>query len=170
MKIWRARQSMIDQFLELVRRYLALADEVQQSRARAFLCECAILLPQIYAIGQQLPDVELPDSDQSDGVENFQSPITTIHQKLGKYDLYWEVFDPVFDTKPVVGLLSDDLTDIYRELKEPLAKYETDVEGQQRTAIWEWKFNIAGHCGDHLVDVLRPIHRLVYNHMPADES
>jgi hypothetical protein len=50
-------------------------------------------------------------------------------------------------------------------LKGSLIKYESGKEPRQRVAIWEWKFNLQEHCGDHLVDALRPIHRLIYYHL-----
>jgi hypothetical protein len=40
--------------------------------------------------------------------------------------------------------------------------------GNQAQAIWQWKFDIAGHCGDHIVDALRSIHRAVSDHMSPD--
>ena len=91
-----------------------------------------------------------------------------IMRVLGKYDSYFEVFDPAFDTDAIQTMLSDDLSDIYTNLKRPLIKYESGEEPNQRIAIWEWKFNIQTHCGDHLVDALRPIHRLVYDHLDPE--
>ena len=84
---------------------------------------------------------------------------------LGKYDAYHEVFDPYVDEAPVVGLISDDLADIYLDLVSPLVAFEA---GRVNDAIWEWRFGLRGHCGDHLVDTMRAIHRLVHNHMPHD--
>lgn len=160
---------MVEQFVKVVRKYLALVDGLPTPTTRDFLYQCALLLPQIYHLGQQLPDVELPEKDPpEEETEGVQQPMGRIMKVVGKYDLYAEVFDPVFDTEAIKATLSDDLSDIYIDLKRPLIKYESGDEAHQRLAIWEWKFNLQGHCGDHLVDALRPIHRLVYDHLDPE--
>src|SRR6185503_18101300 len=104
------------------------------------------LLPQIYALSHQLPDVELADDDSVEGYQGeIISPMGKINKLLGGYDLYTEVFDPVTDTDALKTTLSDDLSDIYTDLKRPLKKYDTGEEQNQRIAIWEWKFNMQIH-------------------------
>jgi len=113
-------------------------------------------------LGLQLPDVE-PETDQPTGT--FSEPPSDSWVEMGRFDLYREVFDPVYDDGIVVSSLGDDLSDIYRDLKGPLLDYDN---GSIIDAIWSWKFCLRGHCGDHLVDALRVIHRLVNDHMPQD--
>ena len=152
----------IDQFVVLVRHYISLLDEAENLSLYNFLHECLLLLPQIYAHGLKLPDVD-PLTEEPAGTQSGLSPGPWVN--LGKYDLYREVFDPVFDDDIVVSSLGDDLQSIYDDLMRPLPEYES---GNRDDAIWSWKFNIKGHCGDHIVDSLRAIHRLVNDHMPKD--
>ena len=161
--------NLIEQFVALVRQYLVLVDGLPGPAARDFLLECAILLPQIYSLGQQLPDVELPDEDPLEAkTESVDCRMGEIMKLLGKYGTYSEVFDPVYDTDAITASLGDDLSGVYLDLKRPLIKYESGAEPNQRIAIWEWKFNLQTHCGDHLVDALRPIHRLIWDHMDPE--
>ena len=160
---------MIDQFVELVRKYLALIDGLPNLAPREFLLECAILLPQIYSLSHQLPDVELPDDDSTEeNEEEVESPMGKITKLLGKYDLYSTVFDPITDADALKTTMSDDLSDIYRDLKRGLIKYDTGEEQDRREAIWEWKFNMEIHWGEHVVGVLRPIQSLVYYHLDPE--
>jgi hypothetical protein len=160
---------MVEQFVELVRRYIALIDGLPGPTAREFLLECAILLPQIYSLSHQLPDVDLPESDSLEPeTARIEAPMGKVMRLLGKYDLYSEVFDPVFDTDAIKSTLSDDLSDIYSDLKGPLMKYVSGGEANQRVAIWEWKFNMQIHWGHHVVGALRPIHSLVYDHLDPE--
>src|SRR5512145_450640 len=153
----------LEQFISLVREYISLIDGVSvQTHPRLFLSKCRLLLLQIYTLGIQLPDVEPQDSEASK--PDYPSPMSSIGILLGKYDMYNEVFDPIIDNEIVAASLSDDLADIYRDLKDPLLDYDQD---KRDDAIWSWKFNIQGHCGDHLVDSLRAIHRLVNLYIPA---
>lgn len=159
---------MVEQFVELVRRYIARIDGLPGPTAREFLLECAILLPQIYSLSHQLPDVDLPESDSLErGTIPIEPPMGKIMKLLGKYDLYSEVFDPLLDTDAIKATLSDDLSDIYSDLKGPLMKYDSRGKANQWVAIWEWKFNMQIHWGHHVVGSLRAIHSLIYDHLDS---
>jgi hypothetical protein len=155
--------STIENFLSLIREYVCLIESTDSFSAHQLLSKCAVLLPQIYSLGCQLPDIE-PESDEIVTYE-VSSPKGVLSSKFGKYDMYWEVLDPLFKNEVGAGTLSEDLAEIYMELKGPLIAYE---KGQESDAIWEWKFKIKSHCGDHLVDAMRIIHSLVNDHMDPD--
>ncbi|HJQ23364.1 MAG TPA: DUF5063 domain-containing protein [Blastocatellia bacterium] len=160
---------MAERFVKVVRDYLTLVDGLPGLTAIEFLSQCAILVPQIYALSQQLPDIELTDDEVSEESEDEpEPPMGKIHTLLGKYDLYAEVFDPVFDEAALKTTISDDLSDIYTDLKRHLSKYDSGDEHKQRIAIWEWKFHMKIHWGHHAVGVLRPIHSLVHDHLDPE--
>jgi len=70
--------------------------------------------------------VDLPDDDPLEGKENtIEPPMGKIMSALGKYDVYSEVFDPVYDKEAITSTISDDLSDIYTDLKRPLFKYDS---------------------------------------------
>ena len=152
----------VDDFIALVREYIHLVERAGGTQAHAFLQACARVLPRIYATGLALPNVE-PGND--DAAPVVVSPLARVRSLLGRYDSYWEVFDPYVDESPVVGSLADDLAGIYMDLATPLAAFDA---GRTADAVWEWSFNLRGHCGDHLVDAMRAIHRAVNDHMPPE--
>lgn len=149
-------------FVALVREYKALVDSAPQRTAHSFLLACARVLCRLYAAGLDLPHVEPTENDI---VESAESPDKRISALLGMYDYYLEVFDPYQNEQPVGGLISDDLADIYLDLVNPLRAYD---EGRHLDAVWQWRFNLGTHCGNHMVDTMRAIHRLVHDHMPDD--
>jgi hypothetical protein len=150
-------------FIKSVNEYLSLIEGIGKIRAYELLFRAAVILPNVYSLGMMLPDVDPSTS----GPERYngKSMMGEILGKMGKYDNYSEIFDPVFENECVVGSLSDDLADIYTDLKGPMISFES---GNKNDAIWQWKFNLKTHCGDHLVDSLRVIHRLVNDHMDPD--
>jgi hypothetical protein len=151
-----------DEFSVLVREYKALVEGAGQLTAHGFLYSCARALPRIYAAGIDLPDLEPRDIDVPPSVE---SPMRHLRALLGPYDNYFEIFDPYEEQEAVRGLISDDLAGIYLDLVNPLRDFEA---GRIGDAVWTWKVNVRGHCGDHIVDAMRAIHRLVHNHLPPD--
>jgi hypothetical protein len=66
------------------------------------------------------------------------------------------VFDPYEEGKLVTGSLTDDVIDVYCDLKMGLDAFDAGhVEG----AVWDWRFNFAHHWGHHAVDGLRALQR-----------
>jgi hypothetical protein len=75
---------------------------------------------------------------------------------LEGFEIYWKVFDPYEQEPPVAGSLSDDLLDVYRDVGEGLALWES---GQDANAIWEWRFSFESHWGARAIDAMRALHR-----------
>jgi hypothetical protein len=73
------------------------------------------------------------------------------------FDLYGEVFDtvPMPPEQPVVGSLTDDITDIYRDVISGLREYEA---GRRASAGWEWSFGLRQHWGAHAMGAIRALH------------
>ena len=53
--------------------------------------------------------------------------------------------------------LSDDLLDVYFDLRRGLELWDQEVP--KAAAIWEWRFAFDTHWGDHAIDALRALHR-----------
>jgi hypothetical protein len=115
----------------------------------------------LFEARQKLTDLlgeafKLPEGDgeASDPGENIALP--SDWPGFGEYDYYFEVFDPYKLEEPVTGHLSDDIFDIYRDLKRGLVAYN---RGETGAAVWEWRFHFEIHWGDHAVDALRALQR-----------
>jgi Domain of unknown function (DUF5063) len=114
-------------------------------RARQHLLE-------LYAAAVALPSVEPPV-----GTKAARSPEPPPNWSgFDAFETYWEIFDPYDLQAPVAGSLSDDLLDVYRDLRRGLTLWDSHHDAG---AIWEWKFHFDGHWGDHAVDALRALHR-----------
>jgi hypothetical protein len=72
-------------------------------------------------------------------------------------DYYGEVFEPLVvpPEVPVVGSVSDDLADIYRDVVTGLRAYE---RGDRAGAVWEWRFGLTSHWGAHATGAIRVLH------------
>jgi len=113
-------------------------------------------LLELYAGGLELPQVVPPE-----GIEAGPSPEPPAHwEGFDAFEFYWEVFDPYQEDAPVTGSLSDDLLDVYRDLRPGLALWEVGDADHRLAAIWEWRFHFGIHWGDHAIDALRALHRV----------
>lgn len=143
------------------------------------LYAAALALP---AFGYEAPDDEWEDEDedeegdekdepydievalaegQEDRVPHEQSRevFRSLGSMISELDSYAEVFDPYGDPQEelVTGCLSDDLTDIYGEIADGLAKWR---RGEHENAAHEWRMSFIIHWGEHLTGALRAIHAL----------
>ena len=110
---------------------------------------CSLL--ELYTKALSLPDVESDNEKETD----FEISVPLINLK--KYDHYWEVFNPYHFDEPVEASLSDDILDIYKDVKRGIFLYE---KNEHIEAIWEWKVNFEIHWGSHAVDAIRALHSI----------
>jgi hypothetical protein len=59
-------------------------------------------------------------------------------------------------------MLSDDLADIYRDLRHGLSLWELDTPDAQAAAAWQWRFNYEAHWGGHLFRAMATVHEARY--------
>lgn len=149
-------ESIPAEFLTAVREFLKLLESDVVLHPREFLATCARHLSIIYAHGLHLPSVEPETSD----VEPSSPPCPPLRHRLGAWDYYFAVFDPLQMSEPVTGSLVDDLSDIYDDLTPPLRAF---AAGRYADAVWAWRFSLQGHAGHHLVSALRAIHQILQN-------
>jgi hypothetical protein len=73
---------------------------------------------------------------------------------------YWEIFDAseIENQIPVFAELSDDLADVYSDLKAGLLLYEKEMFPE---AFWEWRFRFQIHWGNHLTGAQKAIRNYI---------
>lgn len=126
------------------------------------------LLALLYLKASVLPDTEPLDEEH---VEVF---VTETHYGyiasllcgvFGDKDDYLEVFleDMKYSETPILANISEDLTDIYQDLKNFLHIFEMGVEETMNDALYVCHENFKEYWGQKLVNVLRALHSLKYS-------
>lgn len=96
------------------------------------------------------------EQDESGPYDVAQEAWEEAHAKTAAVRLgcYWQVSpgtEADEDADPVLGDASDDLADIWRDLKRGVLAWEAR---DYREAAWQWSFTFRSHWGTHAVDVL----------------
>lgn len=155
---------------ETIKHFIASAEEFcsliecrQLLAGLPLVRECAPRLACLYsaALSLSLFPAETDSDNLIEDVFSFdqsQALFRELGEKLGMVRWYWEVFDPYEESAPGIGDLADDMADIYRELKNGLFAF---TKGPANEAIWHWQNGFRSHWGDHVVDALRAMHRIV---------
>lgn len=126
------------------------------------------LLPLLYLKASLLPAIEpyFEDGNEKFVTEADWDKINNSFKKLlGTADDYVEVFDSSFSLSeaPVPASISENMADIYQDLKDFLILYQTGTKEVMNDAIWECRMNFENIWGQKLVNSLRAIHRFIYS-------
>jgi hypothetical protein len=126
------------------------------------------IMPLMYLKASLLPQL---DPCFEDGNEKFvtESDWVRIHltlrEKFGTADDYYEVFDEkmVESEGPVVSSISENMADIYQDIKDFLLLYQTGTSEVMNDAVWECRMNFESFWGQKLVNSMRAIHKFLYS-------
>lgn len=139
----------INAFIQSAENSCSTIDNFESNQDDNMLKTLLISLIELYSKALHIPEVE-PENTQVSDIKVFVPKIN-----LRQHDHYWEVFNPYTLDEPIRASLTDDILDIYRDVKEGLTLYE---KKQHLEAVWKWKFSFEVHWGSHAVDAIRALH------------
>jgi hypothetical protein len=153
------------EFLALATEFCTLVNRDEDVSQRSFVESLCSVLPRLYAAALALPAAVADDEFDFETEEDRTAVYARLSDRLGPANVYWLVLDPFARKKQEVGAgaLTDDLGDIYWELREALA----DPRGE--AAAGDWRMNFEIHWGDHVASAFFPLHRLLvgWDHAPV---
>lgn len=156
------------EFVTVANEYCGTIEHVGRHTVVENLGKLQKILPLLYLKAAVLPEVErLLDEE----LEKFVSELdyNNLHQKwlgqLGENDDFYEVFDPniQFGSETVTASISENLVDIYQDLKDFITAYSIGNEEVMNDSLAECIFHFREFWGQQLVNVLRAIHMLLVN-------
>jgi hypothetical protein len=140
----------IADFAERARRYCRFVEGAASLSLDERLRVARELLAELVQAGCRVPLGE-PDGPEADRVQPPPG-----WPGFGEVEIYWEVFDPYEEAPLVAGSLSDDVLDVYCDVRRGLQLFD---EGHLASAAFEWRLHFDSHWGDHAVDALRALQR-----------
>jgi hypothetical protein len=156
------------EFVAVANEFCKYAERSAELKGDELLKILQRILPMMYIKASLLPATE-PFFE--DGNEKFvaESDWIRIHaalrEKFGTADDYLEVFDEKLSDSegPVVSSVSENMADIYQDIKDFLLLYQTGTPEVMNDALWECKMNFENFWGQKLVNSMRAIHRFIYS-------
>jgi hypothetical protein len=123
------------------------------------------LLPLLYLKARLVPKSE----QELDGYpeqfvteQEYEDIRQMIAAKLGADDTYLEVYmeDMRYSDEPITAFISENIADIYQEMKDLACNYQTQNESVMNDALVACLEAFEQHWGQKLLNVLRPLHAL----------
>jgi hypothetical protein len=112
-----------------------------------------------------------PERVYEDLTERFVTEIDynevkqTVEQLMGEKDSYLETFHPdmALSDTPIAAFVSENLADVYQELKDFLANYQLADTEVMNDALSDCLIAFAEHWGQKLLNALRALHAVRYS-------
>lgn len=130
-----------------------------------FIEKMLCLLPLLYIKARLVPK----NNEEMDGyLEQFVTEYEydalrqMVANKFGSDDAYLEVFveDMRYSDEPITAFISENIADIYQEIKDLSCSYQTEDEQMMQEALSACIDAFEQHWGQKLLNVLRPLHAL----------
>jgi hypothetical protein len=156
------------EFVAVANEFCKYAEHASELKGDELLKILQRILPLMYLKASLLPQL---NPYFEDGNEKFvtESDWTSIHEtlkeKFGTANDYLEVFDEKMNNseEPVVSSISENMADIYQDMKDFLLLYQTGTVEVMNDAVWECRMNFENFWGQKLVNSMRAIHKFIYS-------
>jgi hypothetical protein len=156
------------EFVAVANEFCKYAERASELKGDELLKILQRILPLMYLKASLLPQLN-PFFD--DGNEKFVTESdwvrinATLKEKFGTANDYLEVFDEkiVESEGPVLSSISENMSDIYQDIKDFLLLYQTGTSEVMNDAVWECRLNFESFWGQKLVNSMRAIHKFIYS-------
>lgn len=163
------------EFVTVANEYCFTIENVAHLSAKENISKLQKLLPLLYLKTAVLPKTEKILDDE---LEKYVSELdyNVLHQKwlqvLKENDSFYEVFDQniQFGDETVTASISENLLDIYHDLKDFIIAYSIGNEEVMNDSLYECTFHFEDFWGQQLVNVFRAVHKLVYTDLDFEED
>ncbi len=167
-------QRDILEFVTVAVQYCAYLEDSEGRSREEFVDTMSKLLPLLYLKGSLLPQYETySDNMLSDYVteENYDIIRNNIAYIMADKDDYLDVFvdDMKYSDEPILMTISENLADIYQDIKNFAYLYKQGVEDEMMSALELCNQNFRTDWGQKLVNVLRAIHEVKYTITDIDD-
>ncbi|MFK5856504.1 MAG: DUF5063 domain-containing protein [Bacteroidota bacterium] len=141
-------------------------ENIEGKNKEAILGFTQRILPLLYLKGSLLPDIQPENPEVNERFvteEQWERIFTVLREKFEKSDEYW-IIDPqsINETEPVKASLSENLADIYQDMKDFILLLQKNNIAARENAINECKLLLANHWGYRIGNVFTQIHYLIY--------
>jgi hypothetical protein len=156
------------EFVAVANEFCKYAEHASKLKGDEMLKILQRILPLLYLKASLLPQLEpfFEDGNEKFVTEADWTDINEIlKEKFGTANDYLEVFDEKINETEghVVSSISENMADIYQDIKDFLLLYQTGTGEVMNDAVWECRMNFENFWGQKLVNSMRAIHKFLYS-------
>ncbi len=155
-------------FVTVAAEYCLFLEESQIKTQDEFVDTVLKILPLLYVKASLLPEVtslSFEDPEMSVTEEVYEQMKSTLEKVLGDGDDYLDVFveDMKYSDTPIRKCISEDLADIYQDLKNFIFVFKLGVNETMNDSLALCQEHFKEYWGQVLVNTMRALHQIKYN-------
>lgn len=156
------------EFVTVAAEFCAYLERANEYSRKEFTSTMLKLLPLLYLKAQMLPYEERLNEDSLEDFvteDSYEVLRMTLFDILAEQDTYLDVFvsDMKYSDTPITKSISEDLADIYQDLKNFICLFRLGINETMHDAITECNIHFRQYWGQILVNTLRALHDIEYN-------
>lgn len=163
------------EFITVANEFCSFLERSEEMESTDFMSHLQKLLPLLYLKTSLLPQFEFESDDDP---EKFVTEMdyNLIQQRILKhtatFDDYQEVFvsGMQFSESALTASISENIADIYQDLKDLVMSFRTMNEEVMQQVLFETQNNFSQLWGQKLVNCLRAIHNEIYSDKSSDDE
>ena len=163
------------EFVTVAAEFCAYIERANEHTRNEFVDTLLKLLPLLYLKAQMLPDEEAFNEDELEDFvteDSYEILRITIAEVMAEKDCYLDVFvaDMKYSDTPITKSISEDIADIYQDVKNFVCLFQIGINETMHDAIIECREHFEQYWGQTLVNTLRALHDVRYSTNIDDEE
>lgn len=163
------------EFVTVAAEFCAYVERANEHTRKEFVGTMLKILPLLYLKAQMLPMEERASEDDLEDFvteDSYEILRMTIAGLLADKDIYLDVFveDMKYSDTPISRNISEDIADIYQDVKNFVCLFQTSINETMHDAIIECNEHFRQYWGQRTVNTLRALHDIAYNSEPDEED
>ena len=154
------------EFVAVANEFCKYAEHASELKGDELLKILQRILPLMYLKASLLPQL---NPFFEDGNEKFVTESDWVRidevlkEKFGTANDFIDVFDEKTGDyeEPFISQISENMADIYQDIKDFLLLYQTGTSEVMNDAVWECRINFESFWGQKLLNSLRAIHKFL---------
>lgn len=151
-----------------------LLEHISELTKRELVDKLLQKLPVLYSNTVSLPQPEQVlegMAEQHVTEDEYNYIARQLEDLFGPDNAYLEVFveDMRYSDEPITEFLSENLADIYQELRDMALNYQTQMEEIMNDSIYTCLQNFKLHWGQKLLNALKALHMIYLNDTDEDQ-
>lgn len=163
------------EFVTVSAEFCKFLEQAEGMKRSTFVDTSLKLLPLLYLKAAMLPPCEMKGDEAPENYvteETYEILRMNLAAILAERDDYLDVFvsDMKYSDQPITKFISEDLADIYQDIKDFIFVFQLGLNRTMHDALAICQENFRLYWGQKLVNTLRALHEVRYNSEEEEEA
>lgn len=163
------------EFVTVAAEYCAFLEGSHFMARQKFVDTILKILPLLYIKASMLPSSEIMSENELETFVtegDYEELRTNLAEIMGDCDDYLDVFvqDMVYSDTPIKKNISEDLTDIYQDIKNFISIFKLGLNETMHDSVAQCRNNFELFWGQTLVNTMRALHEVKYSQSASNDD